>query len=97
MKITRIGALMAIAAVVSAAAAAAETTLVKLNFPNVDVNQVLSFYESLTHFKIIRDNFVQGKISIVVAEPVTPEKAIEIIERTLSLTDSKSHRLKPTR
>src|SRR5256885_13869360 len=74
---------MAIAVAVSAAAAAAETKSVKLDFPNVDVNQVLSFYESLTHFKITRDNFVRGKISIVVAEPVTPEKAIEIIERTL--------------
>lgn len=53
-----------------------------LNFPNTDVREILPFYESLTHFKIIRDNFVQGKINISVAEPVSPEKAIEIIERT---------------
>jgi type II secretory pathway component GspD/PulD (secretin) len=39
-------------------------------------------YESLTHFKIIRDNFVQGRINISVAEPVSSAKAIEIIERT---------------
>src|SRR4051812_23186554 len=81
MKNTIIALLLAITAGTSAAAT--ETASVKLDFPNTDVNQVLSLYESLTHFKIIRDNFVQGKIIIVVAEPVTPEKAIEIIERTL--------------
>ena len=81
MKNTIIALLLAITAGISAADT--ETATVKLDFPNTDVNQVLSLYESLTHFKIIRDNFVQGKIIIVVAEPVTPEKAIEIIERTL--------------
>jgi hypothetical protein len=71
-------------AVTSAAAAAADQPAsVKLDFPNNDVNEVLSLYESLTHFKIIRDNFVRGKIQILVNEPVTPEKSIEIIERTL--------------
>lgn len=55
----------------------------KLNLPNADVNDVLSLYEVLTHFKIIRDYFVQGKISIMVAEEVTQDKAIEMIERTL--------------
>lgn len=64
------------------AASPPEAQLVTLNFPNNDIREVLPLYESLTHFKIIRDNFVQGKISISVAEPVTTEKAIEIIERT---------------
>jgi type II secretory pathway component GspD/PulD (secretin) len=44
---------------------------------------VLRFYESLTGFKIIKDNFVQGKITVSVAEPITRDKAIEIIERSL--------------
>jgi type II secretory pathway component GspD/PulD (secretin) len=67
----------------SATAAPSDTTSAVLSFPNTDVNEVLSLYESLTHFKIIRDNFVQGKIMIMVAEPVPRDKAVEIIERTL--------------
>jgi type II secretory pathway component GspD/PulD (secretin) len=80
MKNTLISLLLAITA---PAFAADETASVKLDFPSTDVNQVLSLYESLTHFKIIRDNFVQGRITISVAEPVTVEKAIELIESTL--------------
>ena len=60
-----------------------EAALVKLQFPLADVNDVLRFYESLTGFKIIKDNFVQGKISVSVAEPVSREKAVQIIERSL--------------
>jgi hypothetical protein len=56
---------------------------VKLNFPDTNVREILPLYEALTHFKIIQDYFVQGKITVSVAEPVSPEKAIEIIERTL--------------
>jgi type II secretory pathway component GspD/PulD (secretin) len=63
--------------------AAAPDALVKLEFPLADVNDVLRFYESMTSFKIIKDNFVQGKISVSVAEPVSREKAIQIIERSL--------------
>lgn len=82
MKMTIIAGALVIAASY-AAAAPGDASSVALNFPNTDVNEVLSLYESLTHFKIIRDNFVQGKIMVVVAEPVTREKAVEIIERTL--------------
>ena len=81
MKSLVIASLLAMIAL--AAAAAEDSASVKLDFPNTDVNEVLSLYESLTHFKIIRDNFVQGKINISVAQPVTAEKAIEIIEGTL--------------
>jgi len=81
MKPTLVHLLLAIT--VMAAAAADQSASVKLDFQNADVNQVLLLYESLTHLKLIRDNFVQGKITVAVAEPVTPEKAIEIIERTL--------------
>ena len=84
MKITIIAASLVIAAAASyAAAPPADAGSVTLNFPNTDVNEVLLLYESLTHFKIIRDNFVQGKIMVVVAEPVARDKAVEIIERTL--------------
>jgi type II secretory pathway component GspD/PulD (secretin) len=81
MKTSLANLLLAITAV--AVAAADHSPSVKLDFPNADVNQVLALYESLTHFKLIRDNFVQGKITVAVAEPVTREKAIEVIERTL--------------
>ena len=83
MKITVIVASFMIAAASYAAAAPADGAAVTLNFPNNDVNEVLSLYESLTHFKIIRDNFVRGKIMVVVAEPVARDKAVQIIERTL--------------
>src|SRR3954471_13295496 len=49
----------------------------------IDVCDVLAKYASLTHFKIIRDNFVQGKVSIVGVSSLQPEKAIEMIDRTL--------------
>src|SRR5256886_3011331 len=84
MKIAIIAAAVVIAAAGPCGAAApADAASVTLNFPNTDVNEVLSLYESLTHFKIIRDNFVQGKIMVVVAEPVARDKAVEMIERTL--------------
>jgi type II secretory pathway component GspD/PulD (secretin) len=49
----------------------------------VDVCDVLAQYASLTHLKIIRDNFVTGKVSLDDVSKLPPEKAIEIIERTL--------------
>jgi type II secretory pathway component GspD/PulD (secretin) len=81
MKTKFVNLLIAISA--AAATAADQAASVRLDFPNADVNEVLALYDSLTHFKLIRDNFVQGKITVAVTEPVTPEKAIEIIERTL--------------
>ena len=49
----------------------------------VDVCDVLAKYGSLTHLKIVRDNFVQGKVSIDDVSSLPSDKAIEIIERTL--------------
>ncbi len=49
----------------------------------VDVCDLLEEYASLTHLKVIRDNFVQGKISIEDVSRLPAEKAVEIIERTL--------------
>jgi type II secretory pathway component GspD/PulD (secretin) len=51
--------------------------------PVVDVCDVLAKYAALTHLKITRDNFVQGKVSIDDVSGSDTEKAIEIIERTL--------------
>jgi type II secretory pathway component GspD/PulD (secretin) len=81
MKATRISLLFAIVA--GAAAAADPPASVKLDFPNNDVNEVLALYESLTRFNIVRDNKVRGKIQILAMEPVTPDKAIQMIEHTL--------------
>jgi type II secretory pathway component GspD/PulD (secretin) len=49
----------------------------------VDVCDLVEQYASLTHLKVIRDNFVQGKISIDDVSVLEREKAIDIIERTL--------------
>ena len=49
----------------------------------VDVCDLLVKYAALTHLKITRDNYVQGKVSIDDVSGLPPEKAIEIIERTL--------------
>jgi type II secretory pathway component GspD/PulD (secretin) len=57
--------------------------MVVLQFPNSDVNDLLGIYEKLTGFKIIRDNFVRGKITVFAAEPMTRDEAIQLIERTL--------------
>jgi type II secretory pathway component GspD/PulD (secretin) len=48
----------------------------------VNVCEVLDQYASLTHLKLIRDNFVQGEMSLNVTG-LSPEKTIDIIERTL--------------
>ena len=56
---------------------------VTLNFPRNDVGDILSLYASLTHYKIIRDSVRYGPVVLSIAEPVTPQKAIEIIEKTL--------------
>ena len=67
-----------------AASPAAKTAeMVTLQFPNSDVNDLLRVYEKLTGFRIIKDNFVQGKITVSVAQPMTRDEAIQIIERTL--------------
>lgn len=49
----------------------------------VDVCDLLEEYALLTHLKVIRDNFVQGKVSIGDVSHLPAEKAVEIIERTL--------------
>ncbi|PYL96217.1 MAG: hypothetical protein DMF18_06380, partial [Verrucomicrobia bacterium] len=59
--------------------------MVRLQFPNSDVGDVLRLYEQLTGKKLVMDNFVQGKVSIFIAKEVPREEAIKIIEMNLLL------------
>jgi general secretion pathway protein D len=57
--------------------------MVRLQFPNSDVDDVLRLYEQLTGKKLVRDNFVQGKVNIFIMKDVPREEAIKIIEMNL--------------
>ena len=57
--------------------------MVRLQFPNSDVADVLHLYEDLTGKKLVMDNFVQGKVNIFIAKEVPREEAIKIIEINL--------------
>jgi type II secretion system protein D len=59
--------------------------MVRLQFPNSDVADVLRFYEQLTGKKLLMDQFVQGKINIFISKDVPREEAIKIIETSLLL------------
>src|SRR5437763_15460604 len=65
-----------------APAAANQTTptasqdMVKLQFPNSDVQDVLRFYEALTGKRVVTDNFVQGKVNISVSGSVPHDEAV---------------------
>jgi general secretion pathway protein D len=59
--------------------------MVKLQFPNSDVIDVLHFYEGLTGSKLVIDNNVQGKVNIFLSREVPRKEAITIIEMNLSL------------
>ena len=56
---------------------------VSLQFPNMEVSQVLDFYERLTGRRLIRDNQVIGQLNIVINQPVPKDEAIKIIEINL--------------
>jgi general secretion pathway protein D len=56
---------------------------VNLQFPNSDVDDVLRMYENLTGKKLVRDNFVQGKVNIFINKKVPRDEAIKIIEINL--------------
>ncbi|MBV9008310.1 MAG: hypothetical protein JO354_03960 [Verrucomicrobia bacterium] len=62
---------------------AATSDMVKLQFPNSDVQDVLRFYEQLTGKRVVTDNFVQGKVNITVAGSVPRDEAQRIIEMNL--------------
>jgi type II secretion system protein D len=59
--------------------------VVRLQFPNSDVADVLHLYEQLTGKKLVMDNFVQGKVNIFISKDVPREEAIKIIEINLLL------------
>jgi general secretion pathway protein D len=60
-------------------------SMVRLQFPNSDVVDVLHLYEQLTGKKLVMDNFVQGKVNIFITKDVSREEAIKIIEMSMSL------------
>src|SRR4029077_18992686 len=59
--------------------------MVRLQFPNSDVTDVLHLYEQLTGKKLVMDNFVPGKVNIFIGKDVPREEAIKIIEMNLLL------------
>src|SRR5881398_3507247 len=59
--------------------------MVRLQFPNSDVVDVLHLYEQLTGKKLVMDNFVQDKVNIFIAKDVSREEAIKIIEISMAL------------
>jgi general secretion pathway protein D len=66
-------------------AAPSNPTMVRLQFPNSDVVDVLHLYEQLTGKKLVMDNFVQGKVNIFIAKEVSRDEAIKIIEMSMAL------------
>ncbi len=59
--------------------------LVKLQLPNFDVRDVLSYYERLTGKRLVIDNTIQGQVNIVVNTDIRKSEAIKIIETALLL------------
>src|SRR5881392_1198765 len=66
-------------------AAPSTPATVRLQFPNSDVVDVLHLYEQLTGKKLVMDNFVQGKVNILIAKDVSRDEAIKIIEMSMAL------------
>ena len=56
---------------------------VQLQFPNLDVSEVLNFYENITGRRLIRDNQVIGQITLVINQRIPKEEAAKIIEISL--------------
>ena len=62
---------------------APDSELVRLQFPNTDIQPILKLYEQLTGKRIVTDNTVVGTISIDISRPVPRDEAIRIIETSL--------------
>ena len=56
---------------------------VTLGFVDEDVRNVVQLYQQLTGFKIIQDNFVVGKVTLRLEQPVSRAEAVALIEKTL--------------
>jgi type II secretory pathway component GspD/PulD (secretin) len=60
----------------------AEDTL-SLNLPQADIREVLSLYEQLTGFHVVKSNMVVGTVSAQANGRVSKKTAIELIEAAL--------------
>ncbi len=61
---------------------------ISITFPRNSVLDVISFYETLTEKRIIRDSNLAGQdLSIMVAKPVSRQDAIAIIESSLLMNN----------
>jgi general secretion pathway protein D len=69
----------------AATAAPGAPQTVRLDYPNSDVQDILRLYGQLTAKKLVMDNFVTGKVTISIMNPVPPDEAIRIIEINLLL------------
>lgn len=57
-----------------------------ISFPRSSVFEILSYYETLTGKKLIRDSNLAGpELSILISKPVTKQEAIKLIESSLLL------------
>ena len=56
---------------------------VSLAYFEEDVRTVVQLYQQLTGFKIVQDNFVQGKVTLRIDQPVSRAEAVSLIEMTL--------------
>jgi general secretion pathway protein D len=59
--------------------------LVMMQYQHTDVGDLIRLYQTLTRFKIIQDNFVVGKVTLFIDQPVPRAQAIELIEKTLMI------------
>lgn len=59
--------------------------LVRMQFPNAEVADILRLYEQLTGKRLVYDNTVSGPLNIVIAQRVPKAEAIRIIEINLLL------------
>ena len=63
----------------------ASSEMIRMQYPNSAVTEVLALYERLTQKKLVYDNTVAGQVNIVISAPVTRSEAIKIIEINLRL------------
>src|ERR1051326_1247602 len=59
--------------------------MVRLDYSNTDVQDILRLYGQLTGKKLVMDNFVTGKVNIFISNPIPRDEAIRIIEINLLL------------
>jgi type II secretion system protein D len=65
--------------------AAATEQLFTLNFNNAGIDVVLKFLSDMTGKVLMRDDAVQGQITLMVPEKITKERAVGYIEQALAL------------